>query len=205
MNTDSTFVLGVDLDGVCADYTTRFAQVVAEEQSRDISEFGEQHEWSFVTADGWGINSREEYLALHQLGVVKHRMFSDMAEIPDASDTLWRMSDAGIHIRIVTHRLIINGDHNIVGHDTFSWLNEARPDGRPRIPYRDITFLGSKQEIEADMYIDDSPHNIEALRRARRDVIAFDASYNRTIKGLRASNWTEVEKIVMSRVSDRSL
>ena len=31
------FVLGVDLDGVCADYTTAFAQVVAEERDIDVA------------------------------------------------------------------------------------------------------------------------------------------------------------------------
>jgi 5'-nucleotidase len=66
-----------------------------------------------------------------------------------------------------------------------------------RIPYRDLCFLGAKPEVQADAYIDDAPHNIEQLRAAGNDVIAFDQPYNQHIEGPRAMNWLEVEAMVI--------
>ncbi|MEZ5228161.1 MAG: hypothetical protein R2710_16260 [Acidimicrobiales bacterium] len=66
-----------------------------------------------------------------------------------------------------------------------------------RIPYRDICFLGAKPQVEADVYIDDAPHNVDGLRAADNDVIVFDAPYNQGLAGPRASTWQEVEAIVI--------
>jgi 5'-nucleotidase len=80
-----------------------------------------------------------------------------------------------------------------VRHDagTAAWLDANR------IPYRDLCFLGAKPQVEADAYIDDAAHNIEALRRAGNTVIVFDQPYNRHITdGPRARTWAEVETIV---------
>ena len=74
-----------------------------------------------------------------------------------------------------------------------AWLDDAR------IPYRDLCFLGAKPQVEADLYIDDSPGNITGLRKAGNDVIVFDQPYNRDMAGPRAGNWSEVEEIVMER------
>jgi 5'-nucleotidase len=196
------FVLGVDLDGVCADYTTAFRSIVAEERGIDESELGEQTSWKFDEC-GWGISNREEYTELHQAAVMKHRMFSTMPEIAGASDTLWKLSDAGVYIRIITHRLVMNWGHDIAVTDTVSWLQTPRSDGRPRIPYRDVCFCAKKADVGADLYIDDAPHNIAALRQSRNEAICFDASYNRELPGLRAADWDEVYEVVMQKLAER--
>ena len=63
--------------------------------------------------------------------------------IPGAAEALWRLSDAGVWIRIITHRLCVNWGHAIAVADTVEWLD------RTGIPYRDICFLGRKPEVEA--------------------------------------------------------
>ena len=93
-------------------------------------------------------------------------------------------------IRIITHRLYLNWGHAEVVSDTVQWLDDAR------IPYRDLCFLGDKPEVGADLYIDDAPHNITALRRAGHDVIVFDQPYNAELDGPRACGWDEVEPLV---------
>ena len=85
----------------------------------------------------------------------------------------------------------MNWGHAAAINDTVTWLDANQ------IPYRDICFLGAKPEVEADCYIDDAPHNVEQLRSADNDVIVFDQPYNRDFDGLRASNWDEVEAIVV--------
>ena len=195
----SPFVLGVDLDGVCADYTTAFRNVVAAERGVDPETIGEQTHWEFEKSPSWGITTRDEFIAFHKAAVEDHRMFATMPAIDGASDALWHLSDLGVRIRIITHRFVFNWGHQIVAADTTQWLDDNK------IPYRDICFCAAKAEVGADLYIDDAPHNVAALRQARRDVICFDAPYNRDVTGLRAANWNDVITIVEARLDDMGL
>ena len=81
--------------------------------------------------------------------------------------------------------------------DTVAWLDEAG------IPYRDLCFLGNKPEVEADLYVDDAPHNVAQLRAAGNDVIVFDHPYNADLDGPRARTWDEVEELVLAAMAAR--
>jgi 5'-nucleotidase len=179
------FVLGVDLDGVCGDYVAAFARVVAADRGVPVSELSLEVTWDFAS---WGLD-RAEFLRLHQQGV-EAGMFRSMPPISGASEALWRLSNAGIWLRVITHRLIMNGSHQTVARDTVVWLDEAK------IPYRDLCFIGAKSDVGAHCYIDDAPHNVEALRAAGNTVIIFDQPYNRHLPGLRARSWAEAEQLV---------
>jgi 5'-nucleotidase len=187
----SEFVLGVDLDGVCADYTIGFRSVAAIEWNVPESSLTTEVSWDFAE---WGLD-RAGFLQLHRASVQDHRMFRDMPAIPGASDSLWRLSDAGVWIRIVTHRLVTNWGHQTIVADTVEWLDLRS------IPYRDICFLGRKPEVQADAYVEDAPHNVAALRERGNTVIVFDQPYNRDLPGPRASTWAEVEAIVAGLVA----
>ena len=118
-------------------------------------------------------------------------MFRTMPVIDGAADALWRLSDAGIWIRIITHRLYVHWGHEKAIADTAAWLDANR------IPYRDLCFLGAKPQVEADVYIDDAPHNIAELRAAGNTVIVYEQPYNRSIQtGPRARTWADVEEVV---------
>jgi len=187
------FVLGVDLDGVCADYTTSFRKIVAMERNVTLESLTTEVSWDFAE---WGLN-RDSFLDLHRTSVQDHRMFRNMPVIEGVSDALWRLSDAGVWIRIVTHRLVTNWGHALIVSDTVEWLDAKS------IPYRDICFLGRKPEIEADAYVEDAPHNVEALRGRGNTVIVFDQPYNLDLVGPRASSWVEVERIVSELAADK--
>jgi 5'(3')-deoxyribonucleotidase len=187
------FVLGVDLDGVCADYTSAFRRIVAMERSVDAGSLTTEVSWDFAE---WGLD-RDSFLELHKTSVQDHRMFKNMSALDGVSDALWRLSDAGVWIRIVTHRLVTNWGHALIVSDTVDWLDAKS------IPYRDICFLGRKPEIEADAYVEDAPHNVEALRARGNTEIVFDQPYNRDLDGLRASNWVEVEAIVSELAAEK--
>lgn len=196
------FVLCVDLDGVVADYETAFRKIVAQELGRDESELGPQVAWDFSTCE-WGVRDREHFFELHTKAVVEHRMFATMPAIEGASDTLWRLSDAGVWVRIVTHRLVVKNTHHVAVGDTVSWLQQPREDGRPLIPYRDICFIGAKSDVGGDCYIDDAPHNVEALRKAGYPCLVMDCAYNRHVGGPRVKSWTEIEELVMQTMQWR--
>ncbi len=195
MSEDSGFVLGVDLDGVCGDYTAAFRAVVAAERGVAPASLGEQRSWDFAE---WGVGPAD-FDRFHRAAVLEHRMFAQMAPMAGCADVLWRLSDSGVWVRIITHRLCVNWGHAVAVADTVAWLD------RTAIPYRDICFLGRKPEVEADVYVDDGPHNVDALRAAGNDVIVFDQPYNRHLPGPRAADWDEVERLVVDRMADRGL
>lgn len=186
------YILGVDLDGVCGDYTRAFRAVVAEELGVEEASLPDARSWDFAE---WGISGPEEFDRLHRAAVLEHRMFRDMPTFPGAAEALWRLSDAGVWIRIITHRLYVNWGHAVAVADTVAWLDDAG------IPYRDICFLGAKPEVEATCYVDDATHNVTALREAGNHVIVFDAPYNQDVDGPRARSWTEVEALVLDHVA----
>lgn len=187
-------MFGVDLDGVCADYTTAFRAVVAEELGVSFDDLPLERSWDFRE---WGLDAHE-FERLHHHAVAERRFFRDLPAFEGCADALWRLSDAGVWIRIITHRLYVNWGHAAAVSDTVSWLDTFQ------IPYRDICFLGRKPQVEADVYIDDAPHNVEALRATGNPVIVFDQPYNRQLKGLRAKTWLEVEEIVLDLASQTS-
>jgi 5'-nucleotidase len=186
------FVFGVDLDGVCGDYTAAFRSVVAEDRGVDPTTLGDGRSWDFAE---WGITGPDEFDRLHRLAVLEHRMFRHMPALPGVADALWRLSDAGVWIRIITHRLCVNWGHAVAVADTVAWLDETG------IPYRDICFLGAKPEVEADAYIDDAAHNVVALREAGNHVIVYDAPYNQEVEGPRARSWSEAEALVLDHIA----
>jgi len=183
----SEFILGVDLDGVCGRHTEAFREIVAQELGVPLSSLPLERSWDFHE---WGFGEGD-FERLHRIAVLEHRMFRDMEVIPGCAEALWRLSDAGIWIRIVTHRLYVNWGHAIAIADTADWLD------RWKIPYRDICFLGAKPEVAAHAYVDDGPHNIEGLRAAGHHAIVFDQPYNRDLASPRVTDWAEVEDLVL--------
>jgi 5'-nucleotidase len=181
------FILGVDLDGVCADHTAAFREVVAAERGVDPATLPDQTSWSF---EEWGLDD-EAFLELHKRAVLDHRMFRTMPVLDGCAEALWRLSDAGVWIRIVTHRLYTNWGHAVAVGDTVAWLDQAG------IPYRDLCFLGNKPQVEADAYVDDAPHNIAALQEAGDTVLVYDRPYNQDVEGRRVHGWAGVEAAVL--------
>lgn len=187
----ATLVLGVDLDGVCADYESALRRSVAQRRGVDPSALPPQETTGHFAE--WGLTA-EGFRAAHRTAVTEDRIFRTMEPYPGVAEVLWRLSDAGVWIRIITHRLLFNGLHEASAADTAVWLDQHD------VPYRDLCFIGDKATVGADLYIDDSPHNIEALRGAGRTAIVFDQRYNRHLDGPRVRSWAEVEPLVLDHV-----
>lgn len=188
------FIVGVDLDGVCADYVTGFRRCVAKELSIDPLSLPPITQWGY---DQWGL-SFDDYKELHRKAVQEYHLFRDLPLLENCEKVLWRLSDAGIWIRLITHRLYTNWTHQVAAKDTVDWLDKNN------IPYRDICFMGAKSEVQADLYIEDAPHNVDALREAGNQVIVFDQPYNQDLSGLRAKNWLEAEEIILAKAAEHN-
>jgi 5'-nucleotidase len=180
-------VIGVDLDGVCADYESALRSSVAARRGIDPATLPPQVATGSFSE--WGLTP-ETFEDAHRRAVVEDRIFRTMQPYPDVAEVLWRLSDAGVWIRIITHRLLFNRAHEISAADTAWWLDAHR------IPYRDLCFIGDKATVGADLYVDDSPHIIAALREAGRTAIVFDQPYNQHLDGPRVRSWLELERVI---------
>lgn len=187
------FVLGLDLDGVCGDYNAYFRPHVARVLEVPVESLGEVTDWDY-TKIGWGIGSRAHFESLHAQAV-EAGMFRDMPTLHGVSKSLWKLSDAGIHIRVITHRLFIKGGHARAAGDTIEWLQ------RKNLPYRDICFMADKVKVNADLYLDDSPSNIEKLRAGGGNAVVFDQPYNQHVAGPRVHDWDEATELILEQAS----
>jgi 5'-nucleotidase len=188
-------VLGVDLDGVCADYEGAFRAAVVRQLGRDPDTLRPQTIMDAYSE--WGLTF-DEFEEAHRLAVTEDRIFRHMEPLPGVSEALWRLSDAGVWIRIITHRLLFNWAHESSAADTAYWLDANR------IPYRDLCFIGDKPNVGADLYVDDSPKNIVALREAGKAAIVFDQPYNRELPAPRAHSWDDVVAFVEAELEARA-
>lgn len=191
---DDAFVVGVDLDDVVVDYAAAFRPVVAKELGVDLDSLtAEPNDWDGLD---WGVRDTAHYQDLFRIAVSEHRILRDAPPIPGGSEALWTLAREGCLIRIITHRLR-TGMHALIAADTVAWLDQHH------IPYDDLCFTGRKAEVDAHVYIDDAPHNLEALRAAGKDAVAFTRGHNKGIAGPRVNTWPEFVDYVRVRRAER--
>jgi 5'(3')-deoxyribonucleotidase len=185
---ESSFILGVDLDGVVGDFYGAMRRIAAEWLNKPIAML--PVEVSFALKE-WGVAEYGGYERLHRFAVTQRNLFRDMQPIQDAPATLRKLSMRGIRIRIITHRLYLKYVHKTSITQTVDWLDSWD------IPYWDICFMKDKGAVGAHVYIDDSPENVVKLREHGCRTIVFTNSTNRRLPGPRANSWQDAERLVL--------
>jgi 5'(3')-deoxyribonucleotidase len=188
MEKAAPFVFGVDLDGTCADFYGGLRPIAAEWLGVDVGTLTTEVSWNLPE---WGIaEAPGGYRKLHQFAVTQRDLFRTLKPMAGAPQVLRRLSAEGIRIRIITHRLFIKYFHRAAVQQTIEWL-----DGHD-IPYWDLCFLADKSAVGADLYVEDSPTNVEQLRADGHPTIVFSNSTNRHLPGPRADSWEDVYRLV---------
>ncbi len=186
----SNFVLGVDLDGVVADFYGRLREIAAEWFDVPIDELPINPN----NISEWGINNQAEYERIHYFAVTERELFASMQPIPGAPPTLRRLSNNEVRIRIVTHRLVTRRIHRSSIIQTVKWLD------RYGIPYWDLCFLGEKSAVDANCFVDDTPEQINRLAESGKHVIVYTNFTNSKVEESdlirRADDWEEAEDLV---------
>ena len=185
--TASEFVFGVDLDGVVADYIQGLKPIAAEWLGVPATSLTDEVSYGFKE---WNIGSYED---LHRFALKERRLFASLPLMAGAAPALRRISTQGVRIRIITHRLYIPWFHREAVVQTMEWLEKHG------IPYWDLCFMAEKSSVNADVYVEDSPKNISALREAGKEVIVFRNSTNRELAAPAAHDWLEVERWVLEK------
>ena len=185
---NSCFILGVDLDGVVGDFYGAIRNIAAELLNKPIESL--TPEVSYGLSE-WNIDEFGGYERLHRFAVTQRNIFREMKPIDHAPAALRKLSNKGIRIRIITHRLFLKYSHNTTIKQTVEWLDNYD------IPYWDICFMADKGAVGAHVYIDDAPENIKGLRKLGCNTIVYTNSTNRDLPGPRANDWFEVEEMIM--------
>jgi 5'(3')-deoxyribonucleotidase len=183
------FVLGVDLDGVVADFYGGLREIAAEWLGVALETL--PHEISHGLRE-WGVHKAPGgYDALHRFAVTQRELFKRLPPIQGAPAALRRLSARDIRIRIITHRLFIKYFHQEAVRQTIAWLDYHD------VPYWDLCFMKDKAAVGADLYIEDAPDNVERLRADGHDTIVFTNSTNVHIASPRAKTWEEAERLAV--------
>ena len=150
-------IIGVDLDGVCSDFYGRMREIAALWFECDIDTLTKDVSYGLPE---WGINPQipDQYKSLHRWAVTEHNLFTTSPMIEGARKYLRTLSNEGAHIRIITHRLFISYFHKAAVQQTIEWLDNNG------IPYRSLCFMKEKEQVGADIYIEDTPDNVTNLR-----------------------------------------
>jgi 5'(3')-deoxyribonucleotidase len=185
---ETEFIFGVDLDGVVGDFYGAMREIAADWLDKPLDLLTEDVSFGL---DEWGISEFGGYDRLHRYAVTQRNLFRNMKPVKNASAVLRKLSTAGIRIRIITQRLFLKYFHKTTITQTVDWLDSYD------IPYWDLCFMKDKGAVGAHVYIDDSPKNIKSLRDNSCKCIVFSNSTNKGLRGPRADNWLDVERLVM--------
>lgn len=176
--------LGIDLDGVVADFNTGWI-------SRYNSDFGADVAFDAVKA--WdAIPSLTHFRHMGEFWRWAqdhdgHSLFRHLETYPEAVETLWELARARHEIVILTTK------PPWAIHDTYAWLAQHR------IPSREVHILDRKWTVDCDIYLEDAPHNLENLvaHRPDRVVTRFVRPWNGPVPGTEeVSDWEGFAKLV---------
>ncbi|MDR2210846.1 MAG: 5'-nucleotidase [Spirochaetaceae bacterium] len=190
---ESSFILGVDLDGVVGDFYGAMRKIAAEWLNKSEESLTKDISYGL---EEWGLNECGGYDRLHRFAVTQRNLFKEMLPIKDAPVTLRKLSNRGVRIRIITNRLFLKYFHKTSITQTVDWLDNYD------IPYWDLCFMNDKVAVGAHVYIDDAPQNITHLRQQGQKIIVFSNSTNRGLPGPRADSWPEAERIVLEAMEE---
>lgn len=185
------FVLGVDLDGVVADFHRGLKPVAAEWLGVDPDALADEVGYGFPE---WNLDPYGGYEALHRFAVKERDLFQKLPPIAGAPAVLRRLSALDVRIRIITHRLYIKWFHQEAVSQTVDWLEHHG------IPYWDLCFMRDKAAVGADLYIEDSPVNVALLRDQGLDVLVLRNSTNLDVPEPGVADWDEIEAVVRTRI-----
>lgn len=183
MNTENEtqYVLGLDLDNTIAQYTEGLRTYMMANYGYQVKDLPEPIDYSFQKSN-WPFPTVEDYLQTH-IEAVAAGLFRSLRPMPGAVDALKILKDEGVHIHVVTHRLLQDHTYQMTVADTVAWLDHNH------VPYHSLGFTSRKDSVRAHSYVEDSPSNIAMLRDAGMKVFTFDKLYNRDIPGDRIKSW----------------
>ena len=178
--------IGVDLDGVVADFTQGWTSQYKKDfgieiLEKDITEWGLSKPLTHFEEEidfwNWAKN------------INGSSIFRNLRTYDNAVEVLIGLSLAGHEI------IILSSKPWWSIHDTLIWLGENK------IPSKEIHFIEDKWNINCDVYIDDAPHQLENFVKhvPEKLILRFVRPYNRPVSGTKDLNdWMELSSLLES-------
>lgn len=145
--------IGVDLDGVCYDFTKAFCRYVGKDPDAVT-------DWKFYEAWGW---SADRFLKKCRNAIRDGSLFREGDLIPHAYDVLTHLADQGHTIHYVTDRCALDPESaGQIIRATRVWITEND------LPDASTHFTGEKdrvvRELGLEYFLDDRVENYEQTR-----------------------------------------
>lgn len=180
-NRKEPYVLGLDLDNTVADYTDGLRNYMITRYGYTVDDLPEPVNYSFARTP-WPFESTADYIDTH-MAAVADGLYRHLEPLEGAIEAIHALKDEGVHVHVVTHRLMRNKTYQRVVADTVEWLDYVG------LPYHSLGFTGQKERIRAHSYAEDAPENIEAIRASGLKVFTYDRLYNQPLAGERIHTW----------------
>lgn len=177
--------LGIDLDGVVADFNAGWMKLHADEFGSDL-EVEMVQGWDNLHEVG-GFAHMGHFWHWARGGDERPSIFRHLETFPGAIDTLHRFVRQGHDIVVLTSK----PDWAIP--DTLHWLADVL------MPTREVHFLDDKWRVDCDVYLDDSPKVLPSLvaHRTGATVCRFVRSWNVPVDGATdVQDWAGFARVV---------
>jgi 5'(3')-deoxyribonucleotidase len=177
--------LGIDLDGVVADFNAGWIRAYNDEFGAEIpidavrTWDGLQGLTHFPDMDGFWRWAE---------GGERHGIFRHLEPYGDALEALTGLVQDHHRIVIVTSR------PGWAVHDTFAWIAEHH------IPTREVHITGRKWRVPCDIYLEDAPHHLRSIHRNRPEAMTcrFVRPWNDPVPGVHdVADWRGFVAIVL--------
>ncbi len=178
--------LGIDLDGVVADFNTGWITRYNAEFAADVA-FDAVRSWDAIPS-----LTHFRHMGEFWRGARDHdgpSLFRHLETYPAAVESLWALTRRRHAVVVLTTK------PSWAIHDTFAWLAEHR------IPTREVHIIDHKWQVDCDLYLEDAPHNLRNLvaHRPGKIVVRYVRPWNRPVAGTRQVNdWDSFVELVDS-------
>jgi len=175
--------LGIDLDGVVADFNGGWMSRYNDENDTRLSP-DMLTTWDAIPGLTRFSSMAEFWAWARNNG--GPGLFRHLPVFPGAKEALQRLYRDHEIVIITTKPPWANAE-------TYSWL------GDNDIPTREVHILGEKWRVDCDVYLDDGPHNLESLvvERPDRVVCRYVRPWNDPVPGvIDIHDWEQFEALV---------
>lgn len=169
MTTANPFIVGLDIDDTLSPYTQKFMERLAQENKIDVAQMRKPETYD-MWGYGWdGIETFDQFIAKHNQ-FVREGFFSSMPVFDHVAETISELREAGAYVKIITTRFCSPDpkDKALVISETAQFLVNND------LEYDEFMISSTKDDIFADVYVDDSPNNIRKFVQAKRHAILPD-------------------------------
>ena len=177
--------LGIDLDGVVADFNAGWIRLHRHEFGSDLRPEMVQT-WDGLHELG-GFADMGAFWRWARGNDERPSIFRHLDPYPDAVETLHRLDRAGHDVVIVTTK------PRWARVDTLRWLADHD------LPTAEVHMTEVKYRVACDIYLDDAPHVLPELVEHRPDatVCRFVRPWNTAVDGTTdVTSWAEFEQLV---------